>query len=239
MPVSVVITAFDEQDNVVPLVAEVAAALGDDAEWEVIVVDDGSSDATAERLREAREHQPRLRVVRHRHNAGQSTALLSGVRSARYALVASLDGDGQNDPADLPRLIAAFRESENPNLIVMGERRERRDTWLRRFSSRVANGVRTALLNDDCHDTGCGLKVFGRETFLALPHFDHMHRFLPALYKRAGGTVRNVPVRHRPRRSGRSKYGVHNRLWVGLVDLAGVLWLARRPCRVEFDRPDN
>ncbi len=235
MSVSVVIAAFNEAENLGYLIDEVGTALRGIDDWEVVVVDDGSSDETPRRVAELAHRERRLRWVRHRRNAGQSAALVTGVRLARHPLIATLDGDGQNDPADIPALLAAFRAEADPLLLVVGERRRRRDSALRRLSSRVANRVRRALLDDDCPDTGCGLKVFAREAFLELPRFDHMHRFLPALFKRAGGRVLNVPVNHRPRRAGESKYGVHNRLWVGLVDLLGVIWLARRPCRPQVD----
>jgi dolichol-phosphate mannosyltransferase len=153
----------------------------------------------------------------------------SGVRAARAQWIATLDGDGQNDPADLPRLIAARGDAANEGVMLfMGNRVTRRDTWLRRLSSRIANGVRAGLLGDGTPDTGCGIKLFHRETFLSLPAFDHMHRFLPALFQRAGSRVVSVPVNHRERTRGRSKYGVHNRLWVGIVDLFGVMWLKAR-----------
>jgi dolichol-phosphate mannosyltransferase len=145
--------------------------------------------------------------------------------------VATLDGDGQNDPADIMKLLSASRESSLPPVCVCGERRQRRDSWSKRFSSRVANRVRSNFLGDGIADTGCGLKLFQREAFLDLPRFDHMHRFLPALFIRDGGNVISVPVNHRPRHRGVSKYGLHNRLWVGLVDLLGVLWLLRRSRR--------
>jgi dolichol-phosphate mannosyltransferase len=155
-------------------------------------------------------------------------------------LIATLDGDGQNPPADIAALVRAYREgaAHGGPLLVTGWRRERNDGWLRRFSSRLANRLRGQLLGDACPDTGCGLKVFTRDEFLALPRFRHMHRFLPALFVRAGGRVLSVPVAHRPRRSGRSKYGVRNRLWVGLVDLAGVYWLQRRGCNIDYEAQD-
>jgi len=228
---SVVIPAHDEAENVGPLVREIGAALGT-AAFEVVVVDDGSSDATGERAREAAAAVPALTVVRHAAPAGQSFATVTGVRAARGRWVATLDGDGQNDPADIPKLIAAreaaLREGAGGPLLLAGWRKARRDTWLKRVSSRVANGVRGRLLGDSTPDTGCGLKLFEREAFLALPHFDHMHRFLPALFLRAGGRVVSVQVGHRPRLRGRSHYGLFNRLWVGIVDLFGVLWLIKR-----------
>jgi glycosyltransferase involved in cell wall biosynthesis len=168
-------------------------------------------------------------LLRHSARSGQSAAVHSGVRAARAPWIATLDGDGQNDPHDLINLLAARGEPANAGVrLFMGNRTTRRDTWLRRLSSRIANGVRGGLLGDGTPDTGCGIKVFERETFLQLPVFDHMHRFLPALFQRAGSRVVSVPVNHRPRTRGRSKYGLHNRLWVGIVDLFGVMWLKAR-----------
>lgn len=230
--ISIVVPACDEAENVVPLAQEIAAALRGRTAFEVIFVDDGSSDDTAERVRNARARGlPELRLLRHAARSGQSAAVRSGVRAARAAWIATLDGDGQNDPADLRRLLAARDEPANSEvLLFIGNRVTRRDTWLRRVSSRIANGVRAGLLGDGTPDTGCGIKLFHRETFLTLPAFDHMHRFLPALFQRAGSRVISVPVSHRPRMRGRSKYGVHNRLWIGIVDLFGVMWLkARNP----------
>ena len=228
--VSVVVPVCDEADNVIPLAQEIATVLRGRVSFEVIFVDDGSSDGTAERLREARARGlSELRLLRHSARSGQSTAIQSGVRAALAEWVATLDGDGQNDPADLPKLLAARGDPVNCGvLLIMGNRVTRRDTWLRRFSSRLANSVRGGLLGDGAPDTGCGIKVFHRETFLSLPAFDHMHRFLPALFRRAGSRVVSVPVNHRARTRGRSKYGVHNRLWVGIVDLFGVMWLKAR-----------
>ena len=190
--------------------------------------DDGSHDATPEVLDACRGQHPRLRVLRHHSRCGQSAAICSGVRAARSPRVATLDGDGQNDPADILRLYRAMDRAADDTLLVTGHRRERQDSRLKRLASRTANAVRARVLGDATPDTGCGLKVFTRTTFLALPQFDHMHRFLPALVKRLGGEVVSIDVRHRPRRHGVSKYGIHNRLWVGLVDLLGVRWLQRR-----------
>jgi glycosyltransferase involved in cell wall biosynthesis len=226
---SVVIPARDEADNVEPLLADVRAALDGRVDYEVVFVDDGSTDATSEKLRDLAHAFPRLRWVRHRTPCGQSAALWTGVRLARAPWIATLDGDGQNDPADIPALLdARASRGASANLLVNGRREKRRDTWLKRASSRIANSVRARVLGDETADTGCGLKLFPRETFLALPFFDHMHRFLPALVRRGGGEVVSVPVRHRERRHGRSHYGVHNRLWAGVVDMLGVLWLQRR-----------
>jgi len=239
---SVVIPAHDEADNVGPLAEEVRAALAGRVDYEIVFVDDASSDATPQRLHALAQRDPRLRVLRHRTNAGQSTALLTGVRHARGVLIATLDGDGQNDPADIPALLARWqseqRRGDGP-LLVAGWRAARRDTWIRRLSSRIANGVRRRVLGDGTPDTGCGLKLFRREDFLALPYFDHLHRFLPALVIRHGGRVVSVPVNHRPRLRGQSHYGVGNRLFVGIVDMAGVLWLRRRTRLTAVDEIDG
>jgi len=227
---SVVVPAHNEAENIVPLLGEIAAALSGVATWEVVVVDDRSGDDTLQRLRAAAGRFPWLRIVTHARNCGQSAAIHSGVRFARSPLVATLDGDGQNDPADIPKLLAAWRERAGAAapVLVAGQRLARRDTFVTRASSRIANAVRGRLLGDRTRDTGCGLKLFEREAFLALPAFDHMHRFLPALFLRAGGSVLPVGVGHRPRTRGRSHYGIGNRLWVGIVDLVGVWWLMRR-----------
>jgi glycosyltransferase involved in cell wall biosynthesis len=229
---SVVIPAHNEAENIAPLIREIGAALAGTgaADWEVVVVDDGSRDGTGERATAAACDVPHLSVVRHPASRGQSFAVVTGVRAATAPWIATLDGDGQNDPADIPRLLAARdREAGRGGpLLLAGYRARRRDSWLKRVSSRVANGVRGRLLGDATPDTGCGLKLFEREAFLALPHFDHMHRFLPALFLRAGGRVVSVEVGHRPRTRGRSHYGMFNRLWVGIVDMVGVMWLLRR-----------
>jgi dolichol-phosphate mannosyltransferase len=226
---SVVIPFHNEALNVGALLEEVRHALAGRIDYEIVAVDDGSVDGTLPRLEDAARALPALRIVRHGRNAGQSTALLTGVRFARGPLVATLDGDGQNDPADIPALLELYRARKGARpLLIAGQRTKRHDGFLTRVSSRIANAVRGAVLKDRTPDTGCGLKLFERETFLALPSFDHMHRFLPALVLRAGGEVHSLAVRHRPRTGGRSHYGVHNRLWTGIVDLLGVMWLMRR-----------
>ncbi|NIP72141.1 MAG: glycosyltransferase family 2 protein [Gammaproteobacteria bacterium] len=236
MELSVVIPMLNEAENAATLMHEVRGALEGRLDYEIIVVDDGSSDSTFEILTGLRRSVPRLYPARHVQNYGQSAAIATGVRLARAPWVATLDGDGQNDPADIPNLYASVRQgARGVPLLVAGIRRKRHDGWLRRISSRVANGVRQSVLRDGCPDTGCGLKLFERETFSRLPQFDHMHRFLPALFIRAGGQVVNVPVNHRPRMRGQSKYGVRNRLWAGLVDLAGVGWLQRRRLEPKLD----
>lgn len=222
--ISVVIPVCNEEGNVIPLAREIAAAL-QGMPFEILFVDDGSTDGTAPAVLQARRDGiGEIRLLKHSFRSGQSAAVCSGVRAARAPWIATLDGDGQNDPADIPALYAERHTAE----LVMGNRTMRRDTWLRHAQSRVANGVRGALLGDGTPDTGCGIKVMQREAFMDLPRFDHMHRFLPALFLRAGCRVKSVPVRHRPRERGVSKYGLFDRLWVGIVDIFGVMWLRRR-----------
>ncbi|HYE34174.1 glycosyltransferase family 2 protein [Methylocaldum sp.] len=230
MELSVVVPVHNEEDNVQPLIAEIDQALINAGHYEMIFVDDGSTDGTQASLSGLRAQYPRLRVLYHRRCCGQSTALLTGIRAARGRIIATLDGDGQNNPADIPKLISALKEldQDRANAMVAGFRKRRKDTGWRRFSSKIANAVRGSLLGDNTPDTGCGLKVFSRELFLSLPYFDHMHRFLPALVQRAGGKIASVEVDHRARLRGVSKYGTWHRLWVGIVDLFGVMWLQQR-----------
>ena len=226
---SVVVPVKDEAGNAAKLAREIAAALKDEGAFEIVFVDDGSSDATAEELLALRPELP-LRILVHARNLGQSRALRTGVRAARAELIVTLDGDGQNDPKDIPKLIRAFEaEGASQSLgMVAGERVGRKDTWRKRAASCFGNRVRRALLRDNANDTGCGLKLFRRDAFLALPYFDHMHRYLIALILREGYDVRFVPVSHRPRGAGRSKYAVWDRALVGVRDIMGVMWLIRR-----------
>jgi dolichol-phosphate mannosyltransferase len=225
---SVVVPMHNESGNVVPLVGEIIAALRGRSSFEIVCVDDCSGDATLDELRGLGAGVPELRIVTHARQAGQSAALHAGIKAARGEWIATMDGDGQNDPADIRRLLEARAQSPSTVRLFAGWRVDRRDTRVKRLSSKIANAVRRRLLHDDCPDTGCGLKLFARATYLDLPYFDHMHRYLPALVRRAGGQVCNVPVGHRPRTRGTSKYGIGNRLWVGIVDLIGVAWLMRR-----------
>jgi dolichol-phosphate mannosyltransferase len=228
--VSVVIPVCNEHENVLPLAREIHAALSGKYAFEQVFVDDGSTDQTAAAVIDARaQGMPEIRLLRHVQRSGQSAAVATGVRHARGRWIATLDGDGQNDPADFPKLLAALLDPARPALkLVMGNRTTRRDTWLRRVSSRVANGVRSWILKDGTPDTGCGIKVFDRDVFMHMPRFRNMHRFMPALFQREGCDVISLPVNHRERVRGTSKYGLHNRLWVGIVDLFGVSWLIRR-----------
>ncbi|WNL46296.1 glycosyltransferase [Dyella sp. BiH032] len=225
---SVVVPVFNERDNIPPLLAEIAAALRGKVEFEIVYVDDDSSDDSVAVLAGEKPNYPELRIVRHLSRSGQSTAVWNGVRAARSPWIATLDGDGQNDPADIPKLLAARDEAPEDVRLLAGWRTTRRDSFNKRISSKIANAVRSRMLRDDTPDTGCGLKLFEREVFLRLPYFDHMHRYLPALVKRAGFQSRSVPVGHRPRTAGSSKYGMLDRLWVGVADLRGVAWLMRR-----------
>lgn len=230
---SIVVPVRNESENVLPLVEEIYAALDGGPAFEVIYVNDGSDDDTAAKLAEAAARFAGFRSIAHEESCGQSAAIWTGVRAATGTWIVTLDGDGQNDPADIPALTEiALAAGEGGALhMVAGIRRRRRDTWLKRLSSRIANRVRQSLLKDGVSDTGCGLKVVRRDAFLELPFFDHMHRFLPALIIRGGGEVRCVEVNHRPRLRGTSNYGLFDRLWVGIIDLLGVAWLQRRAKR--------
>jgi dolichol-phosphate mannosyltransferase len=225
--ISVVVPVCNEAENVEPLAREIDVAMRGRA-YEMIFVDDGSTDDTAVNLLRLKPALPALRVLRHSFRSGQSAAVASGVKHAKAAWIATLDGDGQNDPADIPKLIAARDEQRNVHLVMGDRSASRKDTAYRRLQSRIANGVRSSLLGDATPDTGCGIKVFRRDTFLELPRFDHMHRFLPALFQRQAARVISVPVSHRARTRGQSKYGMLNRLWVGIIDIVGVIWLRRR-----------
>ena len=228
---SIVIPIYNEADNIAPLIREIQSAfLENQITYEVIGVDDGSGDATWQTLQEIARNFNRLHIFRHRQSYGQSIAILTGVKVARAEWIVTLDGDGQNDPADILRLVAILQDPACPPQLQMvaGYRKHREDQLVKRLSSQIANRIRCYLLHDDTLDTGCGLKLFSRQAFLALPHFNHMHRFLHALFLRNGGQVVSLPVNHRPRVHGQSKYGLFNRLGVGIIDLLGVMWLQRR-----------
>ncbi len=224
--ISIVVAVFNEAGNIGPLAQEIVAVMREVAAIEVICVDDGSTDQTAAEVEAVRPDIPELRLLRHQRRAGQSAALCSGIAAARGRLIVTLDGDGQNDPADIPALLAVALRGE-PSLVA-GIRTTRRDPWSKRAASRLANGLRAAVLRDRCPDTGCGLKLFPRAVFLRLPAFDGMHRYLPALFQAYGLPVTLQPVSHRPRLRGQSKYNNLGRALVGILDMFGVLWLSHR-----------
>jgi dolichol-phosphate mannosyltransferase len=230
--VSVVVPVRNEADNVRPLTDEIAAALNGRWSFELVYVNDGSTDATEAALAALKAERPWLRQVKHAASCGQSAAVRSGVAAARAPIIATLDGDGQNDPSFIPALLHAFELGGMRIGLVAGQRVGRRSGAFKKFQSRIANGVRGAILRDGTRDSGCGLKVFRRDAFLTLPYFDGLHRFLPALFRRDGFTIGYVDVIDRPRHSGKSNYGLWDRLWVGILDLAGVWWLIRRRKKV-------
>lgn len=229
--VSVVVPVFNERGNIAPLVGEIVAALRGRAAFEIIYVDDHSNDDSLAVLDSLRGTVPELRVLHHVAQSGQSTAIRTGVKAARGAWIATLDGDGQNDPADIPKLLAARDGASTQIRLFAGWRVNRQDTASKRWASRWANAIRSRMLRDDTPDTGCGIKLFEREAFLDLPYFDHMHRYLPALMQRAGWQTVSIPVNHRNRSTGVSKYNNLSRAWVGLRDLRGVAWLIQRSKR--------
>ncbi len=236
---SVVVPVHNEEDNVAPLVGEIVAALRGLTDFEIVYVDDNSRDATLQRLQQLQATTPELRVIRHLTNAGQSTAVRNGVKAARGAWIATLDGDGQNDPADIPKLLAQRQTSAAEFKLFAGWRVKRQDSGSKRWASKWANAIRSRMLHDDTPDTGCGIKLFERDAFLDLPYFDHMHRYLPALMQRAGWKTVSVPVNHRHRTAGVSKYNNLNRALVGIRDLRGMAWLilrSRRTVVEEFER---
>jgi dolichol-phosphate mannosyltransferase len=226
--VSIVVPVRNEAENIAPLIAEIDSVLDGRWPYEIIYVDDGSTDATADRLAAVMKQRENLRQIRHAISSGQSAAVRSGVRAARGAIVATLDGDGQNNPVFLPDLIAAIENGGERVGLAAGQRVGRKDSGFKKFQSRIANGVRNRILRDGTRDTGCGLKAFRREVFLMMPYFDGLHRFLPALIRREGYEIAYVDVVDRPRRSGVSNYGFFDRLWIGIMDLVGVWWLIRR-----------
>ncbi|MEQ8803753.1 glycosyltransferase family 2 protein [Haliea sp.] len=238
--VSIVIPARDEAENIAGVIHEIHSVLRDYRHYEIVVVDDGSRDQTLTVASNTAEALGcAFKGVAHRHSIGQSGALRSGVNVARGALVITMDGDGQNDPADIPLLLQQAAMINNPDYCIAGFRFARQDSAWKRFQSRLANRVRNALLHDGVPDTGCGLKLLPKATFLKLPWFDHIHRFIPALVRGIGGEIRVVRVGHRPRRAGISKYSAWNRAWVGIVDLFGVRWLLARTPNPDFITDDN
>ena len=225
---SVVVAVFNEADNVDRVTEEVLRAVAPVGPFELIYVDDASNDATAERLRALRETEPSIRVLRHDRRCGKTAALITGITAAGAPWIVTMDGDGQDSAEDIPRLLEVAWAGGEPFPLVAGIRAHRRDSWSRRFATKFANGLRQALLHDNCPDTACGLKAFRRDAFLRLPAFEGMHRFLPALFQTYGHRLVCCPVTHRPRLAGQSKYTNFGRAVVGLPDTLGVIWLQRR-----------
>ena len=232
MKISVVVPVHNEAENIISLIKEIDTAMHQAEAYEIIYVDDGSTDQTPTVLAQALKDFKALRVIRHAKSCGQSTAVHTGVKQAIYPYIATLDGDGQNDPADIPRLFRLMNEQEPA--VILGNRISRNDSVIRKLQSKIGNHIRNYVLKGQCPDTGCSLKFFSRTAFLELPFFNHMHRFLPDLFARAGYQLINTPVNHRPRLHGISKYGLANRLFVGIYDLIGVRWLLKRHCLPEL-----
>ncbi len=241
---SIVIPVHDEAANIVPLLEEIRQHLDQKYEYEVIVIDDHSTDGTGQILEDITKDFRSLKTIRLLHRCGQSGAVLQGVRSARHQVIVTLDGDGQNDPADIDTLVRQYWQTSrhSPRCLIIGHRQKRRDSLQKRLGSKMANWIRRKLLHDNTPDSGCGLKVFPRDFFLDFPIFNHMHRFLPALACQQGGMVISVEVHHRPRKNGTSHYGSLDRLAVGIFDLLGVVWLGRRAMNIQVmneRKPEN
>jgi glycosyltransferase involved in cell wall biosynthesis len=236
--ISVVVPVRNEAGNVAPLIGEIAAALAGRT-FEIVYVNDGSTDGTEQELLGLMVQRPWLRQIKHAQSCGQSAAIRTGVISAHAPVIATIDGDGQNDPAFIPKMLAVLEEGAPKVGLVAGQRVGRKATGFKKLQSRIANAVRGAVLKDGTRDTGCGLKAFRRDLFLSLPYFDALHRFLPALVRREGFDIGYVDVVDRPRHSGVSNYGFFDRLWVGILDLAGVWWLIRRKRRVAQSKEIN
>lgn len=229
LTISAVVPMLNEAENVASLVAEIQEAAKLCPITEIVLVDDGSTDATADVIRQLKQQDSRIKLVRHSVRSGQSAAMRTGVRAATGELVVTMDGDGQNNPADIPKLYEKWTtKPDAPMLMVAGQRAKRQDSLLKKFTSRTGNGIRRTLLRDGVRDTGCSLKLYRRDDYLALPYFNHMHRFMAALYMREHGTILLVDVGHRHRARGVSKYGFWDRLWAGIFDLVGVMWLQAR-----------
>jgi glycosyltransferase involved in cell wall biosynthesis len=237
MIISIVIPVHNEADNIGQLIGEIDM-IPSNHSYEIVVVDDASHDNTPVVLSEIKQDMTNMKVIRHKEKQGQSGAIATGVEHSEGELIVIMDGDGQNDPADMPKIISTLLDNKSCRMVT-GYRKKRNDSSWRIISSKIANSVRSYLLKDDTPDTGCGLKVTYRSAFMALPFFDHMHRFLPALIKMQGGDIISVEVNHRKRKHGKSNYGTLDRLWAGLIDLAGVYWLCLRTRKISDREKTN
>ena len=237
--ISVVIPVYNESGNIEILIKELLPIIDSLGGGEIVFVDDASTDSTVEKIyKNQGTNKTNINLFRHIKRSGQSAGLLSGIKSSSNDIIVTLDGDGQNDPKDIKKMYREWKSHNNELLLVIGNRINRKDTWSRRFASKLAHKMRKIVLKDITPDSGCGLKVFSKTVFLSLPYFDHIHRFLPALIRRQGGEVISLEVFHRERSSGISKYSNFQRFRVGLVDLLGVSWLIKRssfPIKLIFD----
>lgn len=233
--ISVVIPFYNEAGNVIPLIEAIIHSLKDKTQFNIILIDDASRDSTYAEITTCIQNYPEVTGVRHLRQRGQSAALWTGITMAPHEWILTLDGDGQNNPADALMLLNTLKNTPNTHdIVIFGNRPDRKDSWFTKFNSRAANRIRQFILKDNCPDTGCGLKLFPRKGFLSLHHFNHFHRYLPTLFQMQGYHTINVPVTHRPRTRGKSKYGFWNRFLPGVWDLVGVLWLKNRPLRAEI-----
>jgi dolichol-phosphate mannosyltransferase len=230
--ISIIIPVHNEAENIGQLIGEIGM-LSLNYSYQIVVVDDASYDNTYAVLSEIKMNMPHLKIIRHKEKYGQSAAIATGVAHADGELIVTMDGDGQNDPADIPGLISTLLSNKRCRMVV-GYRKRRKDSYWRNITSKIANQVRSALLKDHTPDTGCGLKIFYKSSFTSLPFFDHMHRFLPALIQMQGGEVISEEVKHRTREHGKSNYGTLDRMWAGIIDLMGVYWLRLRSKKVLF-----
>ena len=236
---SVVIPIYNEIENIEILTKEVQQSCAAVDNLEIVMVDDCSTDNSWELLTSLSRQMPCLRPIQHCHNKGQSAAVVTGVKAAKHNIIATLDGDGQNDPKNIPEMVSTLIKNVDSPVLIAGHRTNRQDSKMKLFSSKVANRVRSSLLQDHCLDTGCGIKVFKQSDFLKLPHFKNIHRFLPAMFASIGVKTINMPVHHRARTKGVSKYGLNNRLWTGIVDMLGVMWLKKRNISVDTIEVDR
>ncbi len=229
---SIVIPVFNEAENIKQLIEEVMQACASIEQLELIIVDDTSTDNTWDVLKKINQNTPILRLIQHKNNTGQTAAIVTGIKTATHDIIATLDGDGQNDPNDIIKMLDIWQQQSSTNYVIVGHRTTRKDSLHKRISSKIVNRIHNVLFKDGCRDTGCGIKIFKRSDFLKLPHFDNIHRFLPALFTSIQVQSINVPVNHRPRTKGQSKYGFFDRFSAWIIDIFGIIWLKRRSVNV-------